>query len=231
MIRYLVPKEYQDRPLLRISYFMVKNTLGNLIRAIWVKKVEGLHNIPADGPVIFAFNHQSYFDFLCFIAVCPRPVHYLAAEKFFSHFFWAPLMRATGQIRVNRTVRDKRELHNFIFNHLNGGKAVGIFPEGTRSPHRHEMLYAFTGVAKYATKARVPVVPVGIMGTYDVMAKHHKKPAFKKLVTIKIGRPIEFSRYHGIKLNRKAYRVLTDIVMRHISTLSEKKYLHYQRFK
>lgn len=222
---------YHDSFMMDLSYDLVKLTIGTLVRLIWVKKVEGLENIPKSGPVIIAFNHQSFFDFLCFVSICPRHIHYLSAEKFFSHKLWSLLMRSTSQIKVDRKDHNKEVLHETIHSHLTHGKVIGIFPEGTRSPHENEMLHAFTGVAKYAIKAKVPVIPVGIIGTFEVMAKHDKKPKFKKIVTFRIGKPIHFTEHFHKELNETDYRVLTDKVMKEISNLSGRKYEHYGKLE
>ena len=215
-----------DNKFIQISYLTLKIIVSPIIRLIWVKEVKGLENIPKTGPVILAFNHQSYFDFIAFIAVSPRNIHYLSAEKFFSSKLWKPLMHLAGQIRVDRESRDKRVVHNTVFDHLNSGKMIGIFPEGTRAPLNDEMLYTFTGVAKYAIRGNVPVIPVGIQGTYDVMSRFDKCPKFKKIISINIGQPILFENYKDVKMNEKAYRVLTDKIMMKIVELSNKQYLH-----
>ena len=75
-------------------------------------------------------------------------------------------MHVTGQIKVERHRVDHRPVNNVVLRHLNDGKLIGIFPEGTRSPDSGKMLRAFTGVVKYAAKAKVPVIPVGIKGSY-----------------------------------------------------------------
>jgi 1-acyl-sn-glycerol-3-phosphate acyltransferase len=217
---------YHDSIFLQFAYSFIKLTLGTLVRLIWVKKVEGIENIPKTGAVIVAFNHQSFFDFLCFISISPRKIHFLAAEKFFTNPFWYPLVKLTGQIKVDRKKHGKEDLHETIFKHLQNGKMIGIFPEGTRSPHEKEMLLAFTGVAKYAIRGEVPVLPVGIKGTYEVMAKHDKKPKFKKIVTIHIGELMHFTEYHRSKLDEKTFRVLTDKIMIEIAKLSQKNYSH-----
>jgi 1-acyl-sn-glycerol-3-phosphate acyltransferase len=204
-------------------------TLGTLIRLVWVKKVEGFENIPKIGAIIAAFNHQSFFDFLCFISVSPRKIHFLAAEKFFTNPFWYLLIKLTGQIKVDRKKHGKDDLHETVLKHLQNGKMIGIFPEGTRSPHEKEMLPAFTGVAKYAMHGEVPVLPVGIKGTYNVMAKHDKKPRFKKIVTIHIGKPMYFTEYHHSKLDDKTFRILTDKIMIEIASLSDKNYSHVEK--
>ncbi len=216
--------EYHDNVFLQISYLLIRLTLGTLVRLIWVKRVEGIENVPKTGAVIVAFNHQSFFDFLCFISISPRKIHFLAAEKFFTNPFWYPLVKLTGQIKVDRKMHGKEDLHETILKHLENGKMIGIFPEGTRSPHEKEMLQAFTGVAKYAVRGEVPVLPVGIKGTYDIMAKHDKRPKFKKIVTIHIGKPMHFTEYHHSKLNEKTFRVLTDKIMLEIAGLSGKNY-------
>ena len=224
-IKYKYRKS-RHNPLVSIIYFFIRKILGPLVRLIWIKEVTGICNIPKYGPAIVAFNHESYFDFLCFIAVCPRNIHYLSAEKFFSNKILKMLMVATGQIRVDRKAKDKRIVHNLVHAHLDAYKLIGIFPEGTRAPDKEKMLLTFTGIAKYAIKTKSPVIPVGISGTFDVMSRHDKKPRFKKIVSIHIGEPVDLTIYLQHKMNKKAYRVITDKIMRKISVLSGKPYLY-----
>ena len=138
--------EYEETRFSRWGYSLLKKLLGPIIRWLWVHEVEGLENIPKEGPCLIASNHESYFDFICFIAVSPRKVHYLAAEKFFKSRFWKPLMEITGQIEVDRESKDKSHVHKMVFSALKKNKMIGIFPEGTRT-RDGKMLPAFTGVA------------------------------------------------------------------------------------
>lgn len=215
---------HRDDLFLEICYHTIRVILSPLVKLLWVKRVIGLKNIPESGPVIFAFNHQSYFDFICFIAVCPRHVHYLSAEKFFTSSFWNPIMKVMGQIRVERTSKDKRRLNAMIQSHLSRGKVIGIFPEGTRSPHQEKMLEAFSGVARYAYHGNVSVIPVGIKGAYEVMSRFDKKPKLQKNIEIIIDKPMDLSRYRHTKLNRKAFKVVTNKIMVRIAELSGKIY-------
>jgi 1-acyl-sn-glycerol-3-phosphate acyltransferase len=216
-----------DSPVVDALYFLIRKIFGPLVRLIWVKSVQGRGNIPLEGPVIVAFNHESYFDFIAFIAISPRNIHYLSAEKFFTNTFWRPLMRVTGQIHVDRTSKDKRNLHGIVYEHLKLGKMLGIFPEGTRAPDKERMLRAFSGIAKYAVKANVPVVPVGVTGTYDVMSRHDKKPRFIKNISFNIGEPMHLEEYKRCKMNKAGFRIITDKIMLEISKLSGKPYPHY----
>lgn len=215
-----------DSKFARMFYFLLRKIIGPLVRLIWIRHVEGLKNIPKEGPVIVAFNHSSYFDFICFIAVSPRSVHYLAAEKFFESLLWRPMVQWTGQIKVQRISKDKRVVHDRVFQHLKDGKMIGIFPEGTRSPDGY-MLPAFRGVAMYATKARVSIVPVGIKGAYEVMSRFDHFPRFKKIVEINVGEPVSFEKYFHIKLNKKAHQVLTEGIMTKIAELCDCDYPYH----
>lgn len=212
--------------LIDIIYSIIRFVGGPIVKLIWVKEVSGLKNIPKKGAVIVAFNHQSYFDFICFIAVSPRNIHYLSAEKFFAHPIWKIIMKIMGQIPVDRKSRDKRNMHNVVYEHLDKGKMIGIFPEGTRSPDRENMLKAFSGVARFSYKKHIPVIPVGIQGAYEVMSRHDKFPRLKKNIKIIVGRPIYFEEYRNFKLNRRAFTVLTNTIMAEISKLSGKSYVH-----
>ncbi len=99
-------------------YWILKYTVGILIRIIWVKKVSGLKNIPKNGPLIICANHSSYFDFLTLIAVCPRRIYFLTGEVFFKKWQWRWLVKSTNQIKVDRKSKDKIESVNKVIEYL-----------------------------------------------------------------------------------------------------------------
>lgn len=210
-----------------LVYLFIRSFVGPIVRIIWVKEVTGIENIPTKGPVIVAFNHQSYFDFICFIAVSPRNVHYLAAEKFFKKPLWSFLLRITGQIPVERTSNDKRETHDIVHQYLDEGKMLGIFPEGTRAGENTTMLRAYSGVARYAIEKKVPIVPVGIIGTFEILSRFDNFPKFKKIVRMNVGEPIYFSEYYSAKLEKVELNALADKVMVEIAKLSGKIYPYH----
>jgi len=217
---------FKETRRVKIGYSIVRRLISPLVRKVWIDKIEGLENIPKDGPVIIASNHQSYFDFICFIAASPRRIHYLTAEKFYKSRVWRPMMNMTGQIKVDRTSHNKQEVYDKVHSALNQGRIIGIFPEGTRSADG-EIQKPFTGVAKFALKANVPVIPVGIIGTYDIMSRHDKRPKFRGAkAKIKIGKPIYFSEYVDAQPTDDDYRVVTNKIMSQVAELAEKKYNH-----
>lgn len=138
-------------------------------------------------------------------------------------------MMVTGQIQVNRQAQEKQETHDTVFAHLANDKVIGIFPEGTRAADPKAMQEAFTGVAQYAILAKVPIVPVGLKGTFDVMSRHMKKPRFIKRVLIRIGTPIHPEMFAHLSAEHGSYRTLTNYCMHRIAELSEKPYPHAQK--
>jgi len=199
-------------------YWILKKIFGPFVKLIWIKKAEGLENVPKKGAFIIASNHSSYFDFISLIAVCPRRIYFLAGEVFFKKWWWYPLVKLTGQIRVDRDSKDKTDAKQKVFSILNQGKVFGIFPEGTRSADG-KIGKTFTGVAKFALGARAPVVPIGITRTYEIMSRHDKKPKFKKIIKIKIGKPLYFEEYYEKAGDDTVLRQITDKIVEEIEKL------------
>ena len=196
--------------------------LAPWVKRLWIGQVTGVENIPREGRVIIASNHESYFDFLCFSAVCPRPVHYLAGEVFFKKWWWRPLVALTNQIRVDRHQDDKSSAITKALDVLRAEETLGIFPEGTRSKDGR-LQKAFTGVARLALESRSPVVPVGMMDTYKIMSRHDKFPHLEKC-RIRIGKPIDLSRFYGRENDKETLRYITDkIIMARIARLTGRK--------
>ena len=217
-----------DSKLISLSYYILRKIFGPIIRIVWVKKVTGLENIPKSGSAILVFNHQSFFDFLCFVAVSPRNVHFLSAEKFFNHKLWKHLMRWTGQIKVERQAHDKGGVHDLVKKHIDKRTLIGIFPEGTRSPHQHEMLKAFTGAGRYSLEHRVPIIPIGIKGTFEINSRDSKKVIFKKFAELHVGKPLHFTEHYGRHAEKDICTLVTEKAIKEIEKLSGKKYPHYE---
>lgn len=208
-------------------YGFLRYLVAPLIRKIWINKVEGLENIPVKGPVVIASNHESYFDFICFWAISPRRIQYLAAEKFYKSKFWRPIMVATGQIKVERESKDKKKVHERAHDILKNEGVLGIFPEGTRT-RTGELGKAFTGVTKFALKARVPIIPVGMIGAFHAWPPHKKLPSLKK-VSIKIDKPIFHHDHYDKEHTEALLRHLTDELMMTIGKLTGKEYKHHYK--
>ena len=201
---------------------ILKTIFFPIVRLIWVGKVSGLDNIPLEGSAIIASNHESYFDFLCFLAISKRWVYYLTKKEHFENIIWGPFMRYTGQIEVDRESSDKTTVYDEVFQVLREGKLLGLFPEGTRSPNGR-LQKAYAGMAKIALLAKVPVIPVAMIGTFEILSKFQYLPRFRKC-QIRIGKPISLDKYYGQEVTDELLQEITDNIMRTIGELKKERY-------
>ena len=204
-------------------YSLTRKTMGPVARLIYRPVIEGLENIPRQGPLLLASNHLSFVDSIVIPLAAPRRVTFLAkAEYFTGHGIRGSLNRtmftALGAVPIQRgTAGAAQEALDAALAVLQDGLAFGIYPEGTRS--RDGRLYrGRTGVAWLALTARCPVVPVGLTGTQDIQPVDSRVPRIRR-ITIRFGRPLDFSYLQGAKPG-PARREATDAVMTAIQALT-----------
>ncbi|GMQ77797.1 MAG: lysophospholipid acyltransferase family protein [Anaerolineae bacterium] len=130
-------------------------------------RVTGQRNIPKAGPYIVAVNHMSKADPpLVLIALPGTTLKFFAGEKWERHLIFGPLMRWAGAIYINRGAVDRRALREALHD-LEEGCVFGLAPEGTRS-RIGKLLPARDGAAYLATRAKVPILPIGIVNTDQI---------------------------------------------------------------
>ena len=150
--------------------------------------VKGMEKLNVRNPYIFMSNHQSHFDILALTRI-PVQLRWVAKKELIKIpvFGWA--VRASGHIFIDRSNRDKAfKSIEGAAERINKGISVVIFPEGTRSPDGHLQEFKKGGFV-LAIKSRVPIVPVFIRGSREVLPK--KSFQFRSgTITITIGDPI-----------------------------------------
>lgn len=210
-------------------YWIIKRILiGPLVLAIYRPWVRGLENIPEDGAVILASNHLSVIDSFFLPLLVDRRVVFLAKSEYFSGTGLKGLvirlfMNATGQLPIDRSGGKASEASlNTGLRVLSEGKVLGIYPEGTRSPDAR-LYRGRMGIARMILEARVPVVPVAMIGTENVMPIGTKIPRIRRTGII-IGTPLDFSRYQGLEGDRFILRSITDEIMYELCTMSGQEY-------
>lgn len=169
-------------------------------------------NLPENGPVVYIANHQSYLDILVFMAMVKHQTGFIAKEelrKAPAVGKWVDRIRGLfikrGDARESlKTINEGAEL-------IKEGYSMVIFPEGTRS-HGHEMGDFKPGALKLATKAKVPVVPVTIDGSYRCFEENG---VFTKGQTINVivHKPIEtegLSRFELAEIPAKAEAMIRE---------------------
>ena len=126
-----------------------------------------------------------------------------------------------GAIPLDREKGGKEAL-GWAIKALKHGKIIAIHPEGTRSL-TGKLLRARTGVARLALEARVPVLPVGFIGTFKILPKGKYVPKAKRAI-MNIGKPMYFTEYYNKKINKKMLREVTTKIMKEIAKLCRQKY-------
>ena len=106
---------------------------------------------------------------------------------------------------------------------LKNGSLLGIYPEGTRSPDAR-LYRGKVGVARLALQARVPVIPVAMIGTDKVQPIGKRVPNIRRIGMI-FGEPLDFSRYYGMENDRLIQRSVTDEIMYELMRLSGQEYV------
>lgn len=203
-------------------YRLLHAALTPVVRWTMRPTVEGLANLPQSGPAIVCANHLSNVDPVVVPIVCPRPIFYLGKGEYFrgpSRWLFErlgvmPIAREGGSAGERSLARGEQLLRRRAW--------LGIFPEGTRSPdgclHRGR-----TGAVRLAIRTRAPIVPVGIVGTREVLAPHGRVP-HRHAVTVRFGRPVPDAVIPRDE-DHDAVRTATDRVMHEIALLSGQTYV------
>ncbi|GAB3436448.1 hypothetical protein GCM10027517_06570 [Phycicoccus ginsengisoli] len=211
-------------------YWVLKTVvLGPLLKLLFRPWVEGEENIPDDGAAIFASNHLSFSDSIFLPLMVPRRMTFLAKSDYFTGRgikgrLTAAFFKGVGQLPIDRSGgRAGEAALRQGLKVLRRGELLGIYPEGTRSPDGR-LYRGRTGVARMALEAGVPVLPVAMIGTDKAQPTGKKVPKLMR-IGIKIGKPLDFSRYEGMEDDRFVLRSITDEIMYELMLLSGQEYV------
>jgi 1-acyl-sn-glycerol-3-phosphate acyltransferase len=212
-----------------VLYRTAELTVSPLLRAYFQPQVTGREYIPRTGPAIIAANHLSAADEIFTPISARRQVLYFAKAEYFTTpglrgMITAAVFRGLGHVSVERddpraaaaTIEIGAEL-------LAAGKALGIYPEGTRSPDGR--LHKFrTGVARLALRTGAPVIPVGLIGTDQVLSppdkRWHRRP-----VEVHFGPALDFSGRAEQERSAQVLREVAETIRAAIQQLSGQEYV------
>ncbi|GHA89026.1 1-acyl-sn-glycerol-3-phosphate acyltransferase [Streptomyces tendae] len=216
-----------EGPLSRFVF--IKAVLGPIMRLMFRTRVEGVENIPGDGPVILAGNHLTFIDSVIMPLTCDRQVFFIGKDEyvtgkglkgrlmawFFTGVGMVPVDRDGGRGGVAALMTGRRILEE--------GHVFGIYPEGTRSPDGR-LYRGRTGIARLTLMTGAPVVPFAVIGTDKLQPGGAGLPRPGR-VTVRFGEAMEFSRYEGMDRDRYVLRAVTDSVMTEVMRLSGQEYV------
>jgi 1-acyl-sn-glycerol-3-phosphate acyltransferase len=146
---------------------------------LWLRNAVGLEKIAYGEPCIIVSNHSSYFDFFVLASVLKKQTVFVAVKKLDQRSFVGWFMRLDTIVYVDRERPGYKFFKELIYHLKNQKRVVVIYPEGTRS-RSGKMLFPKAGFVKIALKTNVPVIPLAMKGTYDILPPHKKFPAFKR---------------------------------------------------
>jgi 1-acyl-sn-glycerol-3-phosphate acyltransferase len=201
----------------RLHYRLSWLFLNCMERLVFGFKVTGAEHIPRNGPVIIASNHISYGDPPVVGSAVPREVHFMAKEELFANRAFGWLIRRYNAIALKRAVGDLGAVRRAV-DLLKQGRAVLMFPEGTRSLTGN-LLKAKPGVGLIACAAGVPVVPAHVSGTNCLWQVFLRRAGLK----VAFGPPFTAAALPEAGTSgRDKYQALSDEVMRRIAELADR---------
>ncbi|HEX8913518.1 MAG TPA: lysophospholipid acyltransferase family protein, partial [Humisphaera sp.] len=128
-------------------------------------KVYGADRVPQQGGVLLVANHQSMLDPVLMGVAVPRALSYMAKSELFKNPLFGALIRKCGAFPVRQTGSAAGAIKETI-DRLQEGRALTIYAEGSRTPTGQVMPFE-KGTALVVRKAKVPVVPVAIHGSFE----------------------------------------------------------------
>jgi 1-acyl-sn-glycerol-3-phosphate acyltransferase len=214
---------------------ILRGLIGPLVTVFGSPQVQGAGSLgDLEEPVIFAANHSSHMDTPTILLALPRTLRkrtlvVAAADYFYRNkLVGAMVSLAIGTIPLERQ-RPGAESIQFLQALLADGWNILAFPEGSRS--RDGRLYrGKTGIARIALVGHVPVVPVGVRGTFDILPHDRKFPK-RAPVVVRFGKPLRFDRFYDQPTDRFVLRSVTDEIMYEIMTLSDQEYVDRYAYK
>jgi len=200
-----------------------------LVKFLFVKEIKGLENIPKRN-FILASNHQSYLDLYINAEFCaPKRFHFIGqidSWKGIPGFFIKTYYKTAGVIPLDRKNEESRKMViEKAIEVLKKGEILIMYPEGKRSADG-KLQEGKLGVAKIFLKTGVPILPVGIKGTFELLPPHGKLK-IKKTAVVNIGKPLyfekEFKEAENLKEDSEEYlkilKKITSEIMSNITRL------------
>ena len=177
--------------------------------AFRIEKV-GEENVPMEEPIIICANHLNMWDAVGLVTATKRRILFIAKEDLFNNGFLNWIAHVFDVIPIKRGMRDMEAMKRCL-GALKEGKAVGLFPEGTRRG-LEKGAKVQNGAAYMALKTKVKVVPVGIQGTFKPFTK----------VTLNYGKPIDYTKYDSKNPEKEDLEQATKEIMDNIIILTKK---------
>ncbi len=172
--------------------------------------VQGMHNVPPDGPLIVASNHRSYLDPMILASFLPRRVYHMAKRELFRNPLFAKLITYYGAFPVDREGTARASTFRMARTLLGLNGVVVIFPEGGIVDSTTEVEVK-EGVATLAAMSRAPVLPVYIAGSNTLISP---RGILDPWLVIRVGEVIPSAQGRGRVYRREFAQSIVDAIMK-----------------
>jgi 1-acyl-sn-glycerol-3-phosphate acyltransferase len=201
-----------------VFYYLNLAWVKFLLLLVTSREIIDKENTPKKGAVIIVCNHLNNADSPILTAAIPRRIYWLTKIEWFSAPIAGPMFRMAGMIPVRRFEADLHALRE-CEKALKAGRALGMFPEGTRSK-TGGLQQGEPGSALIALRTGAPILPVAIWGTEkvrlprDIIGRTHAH--------IRFGKPFRLARKE--KVTREEVAEATTTIMKAIAALLPEQY-------
>jgi 1-acyl-sn-glycerol-3-phosphate acyltransferase len=203
-------------------YYLTTILFSDLcLKELFNGKIYGQENIPRSGPFIVAPNHLSHLDPpLVGAAFRKRELMFLARKTLFKPGFWNWLLSRINVIPVDKENAADISAIKKTLALLKNGFGIAIFPEGTRSLDG-SFGPAQPGIGFLACKSQVPIIPVRIFGTYEILKKYSICPNIRHTSAIVIDKPLLPEQYDHFKLSKERYLLTANYILDQIKQIQD----------
>ena len=200
-------------------YAILKVPAVALMRWWFRLRITGAEHVPPTGAALIVSNHQSILDPPVVGGSAPRQIFFLAKAELFRIPLFGRLIHALHARPVRREGSDARALRTAA-RLLEEGKALLVFPEGTRSLDGR-LAEAKPGVGMLAVMSGAPVVPAYVSGTLEALPKGAVRPR-RSQVSVRFGPALHFKPQTG-EGRKDRYREAANEMMRAITQLKDQQ--------
>jgi 1-acyl-sn-glycerol-3-phosphate acyltransferase len=172
-------------------YFISRNILKLLFKIFFRLRIVGSENCPKNGPLIVAPNHTSFLDPLIAGFAVPRELNFMARNSLFKNRIFGKILTSVHAFPLKREGADVGAMRLAI-DKLCHGKAVLIFPEGTRSKDG-SLGTPRAGIGLLAASSGANILPCYIKGSRESLPKGAIFLRFKK-ITVYVGKPLRIDK-------------------------------------
>lgn len=203
-------------------YQILRPILWILGKIFFKLRIINLKNLPAFGGIIIASNHVSHLDPpLLGTIVFKRDVFFMARASLFKSPIFGLILRMSHAFPIDTKSTGRIDGIKKAKKFLKKGRAVVMFPEGTRSVSG-KLQKGKPGIGFLVLSMGVPVVPMHIDGTFKALPKGSKMIK-RSNITIKAGKPLYFEEFYGLPKTKETYQKVVEKIMDAIRELSEQK--------